>query len=465
MRRQQALGVVVAMLVLLFDGAHPSPLTLQEKRRSLHKAISTVHRSPAKVAPTNDDTNAPPGVLFPTMFGADPTGVNDSSPAFEAMIAAALSLGSPSESGPVDLGGVVLDFAGGRYGISEPLILPAGYMNIQFQGGTIQALDSFPSSQYMFQVGSTSDNITQPESAFISIQGMVLHGSHVAHGGLLVENVLFGDVGTVFVTGYTGVGGNFSNNTDLTLHESWFGDCSVFSECEWKGTTGVWISSTAHTYVSSTVVFSGSIGMYLAGSRALLSNCHVWNLSTGKGFIGVYVTSAAKITNSFFDYAILLLHNPRNVMISNNFFYEHAFIQIDASETPPALSNIIISNNWFNTFEENTFFVNETLGVFEELHESVVENNMANQGLIKYSTIVTEECSLRNQSTCLLDFSKQLLFPHVRIAKVMCTVRMHESGVTGLRADSHQVRVQTVAPTTAFAMCTVDQSTPLYPAD
>ena len=74
-------------------------------------------------------------VLCPIDFGADPTGFSDSSDAFNATIFAALSRGvSTTSSGrnimgadTVDLGGVTIDLAGGRYAISTTIIFPAGF--------------------------------------------------------------------------------------------------------------------------------------------------------------------------------------------------------------------------------------------------------------------------------------------------------------------------------------------------
>ena len=66
-------------------------------------------------------------VLDPVEYGADPFGVNDSSPAFEALIADMIQMGQhePVEDAPpVDLGGVVVDLFGGKYSLSRPVTVP-----------------------------------------------------------------------------------------------------------------------------------------------------------------------------------------------------------------------------------------------------------------------------------------------------------------------------------------------------
>jgi hypothetical protein len=89
-------------------------------------------------------------VIRPADFGADPTGQHDSSAAFRAVIAyvwAAGRVGSNSsfEHGLTDLGGVVIDLAGGTYMLDEPLLLPSqGGGNLNIQDGTLRAGKGFP---------------------------------------------------------------------------------------------------------------------------------------------------------------------------------------------------------------------------------------------------------------------------------------------------------------------------------
>jgi hypothetical protein len=95
-------------------------------------------------------------VIIPTDFGADPTGKTDASVSLAAAIKALLQLGDTTDfQGRVDLGGAVLDLAGGRYLISEPLLFPSGYANFRVQRGTLIASKAFPptAEMYMLQIG------------------------------------------------------------------------------------------------------------------------------------------------------------------------------------------------------------------------------------------------------------------------------------------------------------------------
>ena len=71
--------------------------------------------------------------LSPIAFGADPTGTQDSSSAMIRMITYLTQNVSSvrDDSGHVDLGGAVIDLAGGMYRVSKSMRIPAGYSNFK----------------------------------------------------------------------------------------------------------------------------------------------------------------------------------------------------------------------------------------------------------------------------------------------------------------------------------------------
>jgi hypothetical protein len=94
----------------------------------------------------------PSHVLYPKEFGADPTGKNDSAPAFDAMLAAAWKLragggGTGHGEGTFTNGpelSVVMDLQGGSYVLSRPLYFPAeGGGGIMVRDGVIRASATF----------------------------------------------------------------------------------------------------------------------------------------------------------------------------------------------------------------------------------------------------------------------------------------------------------------------------------
>jgi hypothetical protein len=63
----------------------------------------------------------------PVDFGADPTGLKDSSPAFAALLTAMTAAGGASHhlaNGIVDLNGATIDLGGGQYLLSAPIVFP-----------------------------------------------------------------------------------------------------------------------------------------------------------------------------------------------------------------------------------------------------------------------------------------------------------------------------------------------------
>lgn len=71
-------------------------------------------------------------MFYPIGYGADPTGVNDSTEAIVKALEEAFQLESGLEMLPgiTDLGGVVIDLQGGNYKIAQPLRFPPNKGNI-----------------------------------------------------------------------------------------------------------------------------------------------------------------------------------------------------------------------------------------------------------------------------------------------------------------------------------------------
>lgn len=72
-------------------------------------------------------------MVYPIEYGADPTGVNESSDAMMKAVEAAFdidNLGLELLLGIRDLGGVIIDFQGGNYKISNPITFPSSSGNL-----------------------------------------------------------------------------------------------------------------------------------------------------------------------------------------------------------------------------------------------------------------------------------------------------------------------------------------------
>ena len=115
--------------------ATPKPETHAEAAAVHAKAFRRGRRH-VRSAPNSGRTSLPsqapkptnPYRVSPAEYGGDPTGKVDSTAAVQAAVAALLVAGNTSAhgmaSGITNLGGAMLDLAGGTYLISKPLALP-----------------------------------------------------------------------------------------------------------------------------------------------------------------------------------------------------------------------------------------------------------------------------------------------------------------------------------------------------
>jgi hypothetical protein len=156
----------LTLLLALLPTATLSLHSAQQHRRAALRSFAP-HASPrfrARVsalvrgwAPSSLGTAAAPWAVSPIAFGADPTGVADSSPAFDAALAALLARGTSGhhdESGTVDLGGALLWLEGGDFLLSRPLAFPSNFSNFGMAHGTLRAAPSFPPGAFLVEVGT-----------------------------------------------------------------------------------------------------------------------------------------------------------------------------------------------------------------------------------------------------------------------------------------------------------------------
>ena len=205
------------MIPKLQDLTHEH-LAPERHRHRLPSILPSASRPIAATAhhPRNAPAPAPhPNpLIYPTDFGADPTGRTDSTEAFRAAMAALLSrnqtigrnMSSSHDVACADMGGATLHLGGGDYLISEPIYIPCHVCNMRVHGGTLRASPSFPAnSSYMIESGwgcAGVDNAGSPE--FIGFSELLLDCRGYAAGGLHLLTHLGANVGPrIFVTGFS----------------------------------------------------------------------------------------------------------------------------------------------------------------------------------------------------------------------------------------------------------------------
>ena len=197
------------------------------------------------VARVSRATKSPHSLVVPTDFGADPTGVKDSTAAFAAAMEVLLKPRGTRHtmaSNITDLGGATLDLSGGTYLISAPLVIPPGFGNAQIVRGTLRASAAFPSDRYLVEIGSEDCDPRLPSGAsdiqgscgqFINLSEMMFDASHVAAGGVSVSKTMGTTIGpSVFFTGFTVAGVALNSGHECMILQGWF------AECEWSDARG-----------------------------------------------------------------------------------------------------------------------------------------------------------------------------------------------------------------------------------
>eukprot|EP01052_Picozoa_sp_SAG31_P014286 SAG31_NODE_882_length_11260_cov_3.357104_4_plen_338_part_00 len=263
---------------------HRLPSILPSVGRPISRSSQAFKRPRAAPRPQLSLHNANEGLIYPTDFGADPTGHADSTGAFRRAMASLLSLNQSiglnmSSSRGVacaDMGGATLHLGGGDFLISEPIIIPCHVCNMRVHGGTLRASSNFPvNSSYMIESGygcRGTDNAGSPE--FIGFSELLLDCRGYAAGGMHIFNNLGTNIGPrIFVTGFSEHGISIEVGHEVMIHEAWV--CpwltsgaeaggarpwSQFNGTVANGTSGILVWGADH-YLTNVIVFESGMGM------------------------------------------------------------------------------------------------------------------------------------------------------------------------------------------------------------
>ncbi|RVX02723.1 Polygalacturonase QRT3 [Vitis vinifera] len=226
---------------------------------SLHKpTFSSIHQKLSEFQSRLQNTALPPfpsldgsqngRVFYPIAYGADPTGVNESSDAILSALADAFSIRNGVEMLPgiTDLGGVVIDLQGGNYKISKPIRFPAGGGNV-LRGG-------------LFMIDTARIRINNCFFLHFTTQGILVQKGHE----------------------------NFISSSFLGQHSTVGGDRS---ERDFSG-TAIDLAGNDNA-VTDVAIFSAAIGA--GGSLTRISNCYL-----DFNAIVMEDPSQVHVTNGFF---------------------------------------------------------------------------------------------------------------------------------------------------------------------
>ena len=305
-------------------------------------------------------------LISPTSYGADPTGLRDSTQAMAMAVAAVLdSYRGRNLSAPVkDLGGATLDLLGGTYLVSEPLVFPSGFGNFQVVSGTIRASAGFPGGRFLVEVGSDNPHNYQNGTSFcypgehqnicnedINIQQLFLDASHVASGGLSISKTMGATMSTVFVYGFVDAGIRVDGGHEAMITEAWAAEY-YWDETVSQDAHGIGIElNCPDSVLTNVIIFShAKVGVLVgwtpravgpageAGNRTaeqewagcnILDGVHVWN--GGPVSVGIQMDGPRnRLVNSYVDNAFLNVSNPNSLTVTNTLFLNsHSIWNVD----------------------------------------------------------------------------------------------------------------------------------------
>ena len=431
--------------------------------------------------------------LYPAAYGADPTGLADSTAAFAACLRALLarnSSGHADEGGTTDLGGAVMDLQGGDYLVSAPLVFPSNYSNYGLIHGTLRASAGFPPGAFLVEVGTPGaycSNWGDSCSENASLEDLLLDGSGVAGGGVRFNAVIGVNAGPdLFVVNFTDKGIVLEGGHEVLLHQSWVGACwyTPPSAC-WLNssalgnTTGIWVNGNDHL-IDSTIVFAAQSGIVVDGAANLLTAVHTWNTQSGSlpSAAGIAVNVwQNRLVSPYLDFVPLVLKGAALTTVTGAFFLGGAQLVFVPHPSGYPVQGVVVTGSQYADSGDapDVVALDDALPGFTGLQDVTITGAMSDSPTMPRRSTV---CTLTQRAApppWVFDFAPCLAFDATRNATAIQTisvaaVRTEEGGAPFVAlADAAQGAVVTVRaysagpgsglPAHATVTVTVDQST------
>eukprot|EP00026_Physarum_polycephalum_P007760 Phypoly_transcript_07826.p1 GENE.Phypoly_transcript_07826~~Phypoly_transcript_07826.p1 ORF type:complete len:480 (+),score=49.66 Phypoly_transcript_07826:140-1579(+) len=412
-------------------------------------------------------------VIYPTDFGADPFGKSDSFPAFAACLKELLSsrgANTTLANGIIDLGGAVLDLAGGDYLISQPIAIPVQYGNFLIQRGSLRATSDFPSSHYLIEVGGINCQNSQGAcNENFGITDLMLDAQRVASGGILVGQTMGASIGPrVFVLGFTVAGINVIGGHEVMIHESWMGEY-LYSDPRSHNKTfltgvGIVLAGNDH-FITNTIVFSALIGVNITGAANLITGVHTWNLVEDDGGIGILVDAPGytqnRLVGCYLDYNDIVAIDPEHLTIVDGFFLCGGNIILRALTSGHVVQGLVVADNQFDGCGDQSIILDQSQATFSAVVDTFIVDNMYANGYKIIGTSAVGQVTAES-SSFVFNFTEYLLFPFIK--KVQYSVQINTPGVFVQHASRPPtgliVIVETSQKVNATVTVSVDQSVP-----
>ena len=457
---------------------HIFPAAALSRTRAAHRRMLASWRAPAPAA-------ADSPVVFPTTFGADPTGRADSTAAFAASVAALLARnvsGHKMSDGIADLGGVVLDLQGGEYLLSAPLAIPQFVGNLRIIDGTLRASPSFPADRFVVEVGAMPCSTPSGQGSCnenVGMSGLTVDGSHVAAGCVSISATMGATLdSSSAVFGFVSTGILLAGGHEAMVSETWV--AAYFwsdPKKERNDAIGIKVAGNDH-FVTNVIVFSARVGVEVTGAANLLTNVHTWNCATGNGGVGILNTmSQNRFVGCYLDFTDLTVigSGAQQLSVTDCFFLGDAQLVFSASAPNQTVYGVALSGNVWYDCGQPALASNETKGTWTAVKDfsmtgtSFCGEEQAKTGFVSATRIASlPNIPNHGPGAKVFDFSSILLFPNVPIATatVFCQPYRnwpHDCTAAFKSIDRLNVTVEyfgyTYVDPEETAYVTVDQST------
>ncbi|CAN4080396.1 unnamed protein product [Withania somnifera] len=382
-----------------------------------HSSSFIYSPSPQSSFPTSNAKKSEGRVIYPIGYGADPTGISDSSEAIKEAFDDALKLqtnGLALLPGVADLGGLTVDLQGGNYRINNPIVFPPGIGNIVVKGGTLRASDTFPGDRHLIELWS------QESPKLVKDQNISHHRSDIfdqrdQNVAIRYEGITFRDI--LFDSGYRGGGLYVVDSARIRVTSCFFVHFS---------TEGVLVQRGHETFISNTFMgqhptvggdrgekdFSG-IAIDLASNDNAITDVTIFSsaigIATYFGGTGILVkASQNRINNCYLDYNSIVIEDPFLVHISNGYFLGEGNVVLKAINGRILGLNVI--NNMFSGNPSTMTPILNLDGEFTDIDQVVVDQNNVNGMRLKSTAAKLSVAG--NGTKWVVDFSSILVFPN-----------------------------------------------------
>ena len=310
-------------------------------------------------------------------------------------------------------------------------------LHLAIEGGAIKALSTFPTSDWMLEIGGT----THCEG--IELRNIVFDSNYRARGGIAADDFFRLWFERLHLVRYKTHGiftGDISTVTPNSIsHEAVISKCFLvelpaddtgFTDSSNRVAVGIY-SGNPDNFIAENVVFWSSRNLELGRGGTLVRGNHFYAGPDSPTPIGntnninIYIqgsnTQNISILENYIDNGNIVINQFNSIQVENNMFYTNTantgfhFIELKPSVTNQWARNFNIVNNRFRSVTATVVGIYEdtAAGNIQRLKDSAIKNNTSDYVSGNYVTLKSSEVrgsiSVSAVSTFTIDRSSDLI--------------------------------------------------------